>query len=551
MDLHDYLRNLSTDALRLITDTIDVARGARMRTRMIHEIRWKLSDRSYLSGMVDRLSVAGRDLLAMIVLSEDVGVSRETLDQRGMLASDQAHKSLLQLMRHGVVGATDGPRGSVRYRMPLECREALVERVYGDLLKQIPQQDGQDLVFPDEGHSIVRDIFSFLCCIHREQVRLTQKRTFRKRTLRGMMRRFEEPEPVPPGSDSLPPRLDGILRYCYERGLIENTGGLVHTAPPWLDWLELSEFNRLTDLTVWWLGPTVARHSCTDMLLELLRRVPENEPFSQSGAFEFIFRYALEPLPTHSARFISSLLDVLRWLGLIRVGVTPSGSREAFGVTGLGRQILNGEESPAEYTPPHLFVQPNYEILIPREFDLKLRFQLERFATPVTTDRMIAYRITEETIYWGLEHGMTSEEILRFLDEHSSAPLAQNLRYFVSDVAERWGEIHFEDLFLLRTRSRELATELRANQRFSGLIRGAVGPTALIVERSDYRRLMEGLRDAGYMPRTTSTTEESVTPRSSGRRRFEPASLEELRRAARAASPPNEEGRPIDLCALL
>lgn len=551
MDLHDYLKSLSTDALRMIASTIGVAEGARMRTRMIHEIRWKLSGRAYLDARMDRLEEEGRRILRMIVLSGEMGVSREALERKASLFSTGAQENLLDLIRHGIVGARDAPHAAVRYYMPLECREALVERVYEDLVGGIARQDGRELSFPEEGHGIVRDIFSFLCYIHRERVRLTQKRTFRKRTLRTILRRFEEREQIPPGTESCPPRLGAIIRYCYERGLIEREGDITRTTDAWLDWLELSEFDRRTDLSVWWLLPIVSHHPCAGLVLELLRRLPEDRAFSRSGVVDLAFRYAPEASDPYETESMSALFDALRQLGLIRTGLDRL---DAFSVTALGRQILNGEESPHTYPPPHLFVQPNYEVLIPREFDLKLRFQLERFAIPVTIDRMITYRITDESIYWSLENGATKQEILSFLEEHSVAPVAQNLRYFISDVANRWGEIYFADLFLLLTRSSELATELKSSQRFSGLIRGEIGPTALIVERSDHRRLMEELRSAGYMPRATGEDGRAEPPpgrQPSGRNRLQPASLEELDRAARGRVDASEGGHPIDPCVLL
>ena len=69
----------------------------------------------------------------------------------------------------------------------------------------------------------------------------------------------------------------------------------------------------MTDLAVWWLLPTVTRHSCAGLLLELLRRSSEDEAFSKEGVFDVVFRYAPEPLPAHGVESVPSLLDILRW----------------------------------------------------------------------------------------------------------------------------------------------------------------------------------------------------------------------------------------------
>lgn len=133
----------------------------------------------------------------------------------------------------------------------------------------------------------------------------------------------------------------------------------------------------------------------------------------------------------------SLLLGAAYQLGLVRTAEeVPSGRRLAQ-LTPLGRYILAlGPPPPPRPAFEHfLYVQPNFEVIAYRQgLTPQLIGQFSRFARWSQVGAALELKLTPESVYRGLEGGLTTQEMLDRLSRHSSRPLPAG----VSEALRTW-----------------------------------------------------------------------------------------------------------------
>ena len=83
--------------------------------------------------------------------------------------------------------------------------------------------------------------------------------------------------------------------------------------------------------------------------------------------------------------------------------------------------------------PQTLLVQPNHQIIVYRQgLSLPLLERLVLFAEPKSLRAAITFEINAESVYLGLEYGLTIDEILSTLQQHAGrevpAGVAESIR---------------------------------------------------------------------------------------------------------------------------
>jgi hypothetical protein len=133
----------------------------------------------------------------------------------------------------------------------------------------------------------------------------------------------------------------------------------------------------------------------------------------------------------------ATLLGPAYQLGLVRVAESvPDGGR-VVQVSPLGRYVLR--LGPPAATKPafdqFLFVQPNFEMIAYRQgLTPAIIGQLSRFAWWLKLGAALELKLTPESIYRGLEGGLTTQKIIDRLNKHSVRPLPPA----VSDALATW-----------------------------------------------------------------------------------------------------------------
>jgi hypothetical protein len=122
----------------------------------------------------------------------------------------------------------------------------------------------------------------------------------------------------------------------------------------------------------------------------------------------------------------SLLLGVAYQIGLIRTAEEDLGGRRVVQLTPLGRYILalGPPPTPRPSFEHFLFVQPNFEIIAYRQgLTPALIGQFSQFARWSQVGAALELKLTSESVYQGLEGGLTAQAILDRLARHSQRPL--------------------------------------------------------------------------------------------------------------------------------
>lgn len=151
--------------------------------------------------------------------------------------------------------------------------------------------------------------------------------------------------------------------------------------------------------------------------------------------------------------FGKALTTWLYFLGLVEL-VVDNGQLVGFRLTELGRETFHPElasDKPAEpAAQPSWVIQPNFDIIayLDRVSAPQLAF-LERCAERTETHKHTAhYRLTRESVYRGLESGLSPEDLLKNLQIGSQTELSQNIQVELRE----WASLR--ERILLRRKAR-------------------------------------------------------------------------------------------------
>lgn len=147
-------------------------------------------------------------------------------------------------------------------------------------------------------------------------------------------------------------------------------------------------------------------------------------------------------------RFLRQLLtEPLHRLGVAAIARDENGAVVAFRISPLGAHLLGlSDEIPdlgaqAEGEKP-LIIQPNFEIIAYTEPQhLQTLYQLERFATRERAERVAHYKLDKDSVYRGLQDGMSAPEMREFLETHSRSGVPQNIAYSLDDWQAQWQRV--------------------------------------------------------------------------------------------------------------
>lgn len=133
-----------------------------------------------------------------------------------------------------------------------------------------------------------------------------------------------------------------------------------------------------------------------------------------------------------------------------------------------------------------LFVQPDFEIMVPPHASFLVRFELEVFAQLWNSDQMDTYRLTRESFENGLEHGRSVHSVLSFLESCSLTGVPDQVRDAIEMWGRQYGRVQFSEVVLLRCADADTAQAVQSAMENSELLRNwlvPVGSEDYIVDR--------------------------------------------------------------------
>jgi hypothetical protein len=395
---------------------------------------------------------------------------------------------------------------------------------------------------------LTSDLATLLAMLQKEPFYLLKSGKLPKRLLDLAAARLEC---VPVGGD-LSRYLDFVLDTSLELGLLRTSQRQLHVTErveSWLGrplvhplrecyelWLESThwdELYRLPGIKVESTGlrtaPKQARRFVIEALAQLppgqwvglqdlLERLREQAPFfyrplrdernwrvrpEGPGAAELLLGeggwYEIE------GRLVAAIVaEPAHWLGMTALGFGEDGTLQSVQLTRLGAVLVGAlDEHELHAAPPleEVHLQPNFEILVPQEVDLAVRYHIERFAERLGTDRVLTYRLTRATVLAALTAGESMDGFIAFLQQHSSKELPQNVLYSLRSWSSLFGQLSVRPAVLLEAREPERLEELLHDEALGALLRGRLGQRFCEVEPEQLEALLGRLQEAGHLPR--------------------------------------------------
>ena len=203
---------------------------------------------------------------------------------------------------------------------------------------------------------------------------------------------------------------------------------------------------------------------------------------------------------------IGMLTSSLYELGIVAVGYTQLTGLEAeepvnpdaFMVTNFGARVLlaeakaalkkeggSGQDESLSSTPTanvsrSLVVQPNFELLL-LQSDLPTLYSLLPFAVVNQVGVVSRLTLTRAALLRAMRSGLSIEQILQILEEHSQKEIAQNVSYTLRDWARLYKEVKISQALLLEVATEAQANEICASPRLQELGLRRLGPCAMAV----------------------------------------------------------------------
>ena len=238
------------------------------------------------------------------------------------------------------------------------------------------------------------------------------------------------------------------FRRWHEQGGMQREGASAELALPyvrpcillWLatlgeqEWVTIADLSTfLRDLSPHWASASFLEIPGPGPSLEPVVAPPPKRPKKGRGV------EPEEPTPEEAdaATLAAVLLGAAYQCGLVRAAEEAVTGRRAVQITPLGRYILNlGPPPPARTVFEHfLFVQPSFEVIAYRQgLTPALVGQFSRFTFWSQVGAALAMTLTPESVYRGLEGGLTPEAMLDLLARHSPRALPPG----VSEAVRTW-----------------------------------------------------------------------------------------------------------------
>lgn len=173
------------------------------------------------------------------------------------------------------------------------------------------------------------------------------------------------------------------------------------------------------------------------------------------------------------------LTGPLYWMGMVALGfdteqaaLDTNATPTALALTPLGAWLLGLAEAPDLPTDGgRIIVQPNFQIIALDPVSEATLAQLDQFAERLAADRAVEYQLTRESVYSGQQEGWNADEIIAFLQQHTTQPLPDN----ISRSLHEWQTHHervlvYPQVTALWVPQPAVVRELQANPALADLL---------------------------------------------------------------------------------
>ena len=436
------------------------------------------------------------------------GITVELCQQIVNLMSGRRRKTssvaLIQLQNRGLVYVTTRNYRQVFF-IPADLLVVLTAALADEMQSRVCVDDGDLTPLPPE-RDLLEDLHRFLAYVYKNEVTLTQQGQIFKRHQRALLDLLHARDL---GEDTVtgryPEPLGLLVGFALHQHLVLRDEGMLRAAVDLTDWLRQGDGAKRHQLYEYWRD-RYYYHQDLQTFLSTARAVGGRWVSARAVAAE------LEPLLNPSqrnsfqTRVRFHLVTFLAPLGVFELAQLPGEAAGASEIgcrlTDTGEALLAGQEPPEPVNMNRrIILQANFELIVARPVHSQTLWHLEVIADLLRSDSALIYQMSRQSVYRALKTGMSGEQLLRFLQEHSSTAVPQNVAFNLQEWARAYGQVYLQEATLLRCSDPGLARMIRASRRTGRYIIDQVGPTDLVVHRDDYEALMAALLADGLLPR--------------------------------------------------
>lgn len=429
---------------------------------------------------------------------------------RSQLSGAAIKVGLMRLCRKGIVFALRKSWGEQLYMLPADTMAIWSKLLFPVNHQQLHSTKEETITTSSiEGPLPSARILTALAYCFREGLPLTQKGTIAKRhvmKLTAKLRLLDNEARVPAiryvGEDTYPFTFAAIVDMCLRFGLLKAQAHSYMLNEDKLNiWLEQSEeemnqsiYASLFQLLVpvepsmrhWIVRSEEQAPRCWFSIKQLITEL-EQRMIIQSGSL-------------HIDGIISHWLQPLESLGFIEMGYSLDGERTARWTTPAARTEAHQAAVEHSLKNEPIFVQPDFEIIVPPGVSYKARWELEQFAEQEQAGGISRYRLTRECTIQALEAGYAAERILSTLRKHAKYGVPELVEYSLTQWAGQYGRAAVEDAVIFRCRDEDTAREMQQNVKLKPFLLEQIGPLVWLVEPSSAQALFGQLEACGYSP---------------------------------------------------
>ena len=500
MYLRDYLQDIPLKALKAIADSLGVTVEYRARIKLVNAIDRAFWDRSLVEHLIENLSDLHRHALSLIAFSYNAGVLEEALFRKMKRLTGIQRQQIRNLIHDLIPLALVG---GIREEKNLYfCPEGIAEQIRKVLIvSAVNVTDKRETTFSITQPNLLEDIFSFLARVYKKNIPLTLMGKVKKTDIE---RIFEGSPTCADQSLHLSKdfRNAFVMKYLKERQLVMFDRHKAKVTQNLYGWLHLSMTDRYQDIISFALLHTFQDSRFLITLSGIFAEMPAGTSFNVKGFSQFLYERTMSSgdVKRISSR-LNDLLSILFQMGLL------SFTNGRFAMTETGMYFFRtGHLSLDETMGSHFTIQPNFEVIVGPELHPTVRFVLELMASRKNRNTVSTYLVAREGIACARERGMSTDDIIRFFDEHSRNPVPQNVRFSIETWANNFGRIFFENAVLMRFRDTATCNSIIHLPEIEPYILEHLSDTVLVVSSEHISLITALLKKAGYIPEVFGET---------------------------------------------
>ena len=210
-----------------------------------------------------------------------------------------------------------------------------------------------------------------------------------------------------------------------------------------------------------------------------------------------------DPWEALELRYLQAFITgPLFWMNLVILGLGEDNKPEYFMIRENGNGIDNGNEGD-QTRLGHVgkfIVQPDFEILVPEDVVLSVKYYLDLIAKRVSFDTVLRYQLSKESVCEGLAWGESARKILHFLRKNSAMPIPQNVESTVISWCGQYGKIRLKNSNFIEADDEYLLEELLSRPDISAAVAEKISDKIALVSDQELERLVEKMKENGYYP---------------------------------------------------